>query len=110
MPHWSILVWLVIPPSSNWNKVGKPIRTSRENSFGQMWPYGDQTGNKIDKKYPFDHTNRVRGPILGWMGWNKVGTPMRTSRQTSLGHLQDPECPNCGTTGARGHNRLNIAL
>ena len=85
MPHWSILVWLVIPPSSNWNKVGKPIRTSRENSFGQMWPYGDQTGNKIDKKYPFDHTNRVRGPILGWMGWNKVGTPMRTSRQTSLG-------------------------
>ena len=33
---------------------------------------------------------------MGWKGWNKVGTPIKTSIQTSFGHFPYLECPKCG--------------
>ena len=38
---------------------------------------------------------------MGWKWWNKVGTPMSTSSQTSLGNFQDPESPKCVLKGAK---------
>ena len=47
--------------------------------------------------------------ILYVTGWKKVGTVMRTFRDTSLGHFQDPECPKCGPSGPKSYQyRLNM--
>ena len=94
-----------------WNEVGTPMKTSRQSSLGHLLvpdlvlqgPKMDQ--NRILEK-PFGHTNQLKGYILGWKGWKKVGTPRKTSIQTSMGHLPPPECLKCGPMGAKKGPKL----
>ena len=55
-------------------------------------------------KKPFGHRNQQ---ILGGKWWKKFGTPMKTSIQTSFGHLPHPECPKGGPTGTKEGPKLD---
>ena len=71
-----------------------------------VWtPPGAKKGQKEAKNSILPHKSAHRA-YFGWKGWNKVGTPMETSRPTSLGDLPDPDCPKYGPTGAKKGQQL----
>ena len=89
-----------------WNKVGKPLRSSRLISLGGYLPNLEcpkcgPTGAKKGQKQAENSLLATQISSEGIYWWNKVGKPMKTSRQTSMGHLPHPECPKFGPTGTK---------
>ena len=63
-------------------------------------------GPTIGWKFHFGPSNQLIRHILDWKRWNKVGTPMKTSKQTSLEDFPDPDCPKYGPTEAKKEPKL----
>ena len=79
------------------------MKTSKETSLSLLpdpeCPKYGPTGPKMGKhrlKIAFWPHKSAHRAYWGWKGWNKVGTPMKASIQTSLAHLSHLECPKCG--------------
>ena len=66
------------------------------------WLKNWRRGSKRGQNRPKYDKNRLNRPLYHFgTGWNEVGTSLRTSRLSSLTHLPDPECPKCGSKGAK---------